>query len=356
MTQSTSNIDKPLTGVLVIDLSQFLAGPLATKVLADLGATVVKVERPGTGDLTRRLYRITNNNTNILFEAINRNKYGIEIDLKSEDGKKALKKLIKKCDILVQNFRPSVLERLGFGVDTLKKINPKLIYGSISGYGPLKRYDKKPGQDLLVQSLSGSCFHGQRNQHGKPVPVGLAIADMSAGNCLAQGLLAALIQQQKKPSFKHVETSLMESLLDAYTLEVTASLNNMAPEKNRMFKEYQLCHDNQHWVAVFNNNEVHEQWFGKNPKRSPAAIMEEDFEKYLKASRTIDSVTISPVQSWLELIERGIFDELEMLQEVPSSLGGNIVTTQLPIRFNGQRLVSSKGAPFLGEHEIEFFL
>ncbi|MCZ2722957.1 CoA transferase [Marinomonas sp. 15G1-11] len=354
--ETTPSENKPLSGILVVDLSQFLAGPLATKILADLGATVIKVERAGVGDLTRRLYRITNNNTNILFEAINRNKYGIEIDLKSEEGKTTLKKLIKKCDVLIQNFRPKVLEKLGFGISTLKKLNPSLIYGSISGYGPLKRYDTKPGQDLLVQALSGSCFHGLRNQRGKPVPVGLAIADMSAGNCLAQGVLAALIQRQKDSSFRLVETSLMESLLDVYNLEVTAVLNNMIPEENRIFKEYQLFHNNQHWVAVFSDNTIHDQWFGGHPKQAPEDMMNKDFERYLKASRTIHSVTISPVQSWLELIERDIFDDLDMLHDVPSSLGEHITTTQLPIRFNGQRLTSNKGAPSLGEHDANYFL
>ena len=147
----------PLTGLIVVDLSQFLSGPYCSLRLLDLGARVIKVERPDGGDLSRHLYlsdtEIGGDST--IFHAINRSKKSIAIDLKSEGDVTALRKLLSKADVVIQNFRPRVIERLGLDYDEVCKINPRIVYASISGYGEAGPWIARPGQDLLAQSRSG---------------------------------------------------------------------------------------------------------------------------------------------------------------------------------------------------------
>lgn len=155
----TMNDMLPLKGLKVLDFSQFLAGPYCALKLADLGADVVKVERSGLGDLSRYLYltdtRIAGEST--IFHAINRNKRSVAVDLKSDDDKARLTQLVRDADVILQNFRPGVMERLGFGYDAVKKINPTVVYGTVTGYGSDGPWVDLPGRDLLAQARSGSC-------------------------------------------------------------------------------------------------------------------------------------------------------------------------------------------------------
>ena len=148
---------KPLEGILVIDFSQFLAGPAAGLRLADMGARVIKIERPGSGDLCRDLYisnlRLGSDST--LFHSINRNKESFAADLKNPSDRTAVLALVDRADVVIHNFRPGVIEKLGFDYATLSARRPSLVYGEVSGYGRTGPWAKKPGQDLLVQSLSG---------------------------------------------------------------------------------------------------------------------------------------------------------------------------------------------------------
>ena len=206
---------KPLQDILIIDLSQFLSAPSATLRLADLGARVIKVERPETGDICRQLYvsNVILNGESSVFRAINRNKESFQADLKDAIDKERVLKLIEKADVLVHNFRPGVIERLGFDYETIKKINPSIIYGDISGYGSEGPWKAKPGQDLLVQSLSALTWINGKISDG-PVPVGLAIVDILSGGHLVQGILAALLKRSKTGLGSKVSISMMESIID----------------------------------------------------------------------------------------------------------------------------------------------
>src|SRR6478672_10612469 len=142
--------DRPLDGLLVLDFSQFLAGPSAALRLADLGARVIKIERPGSGDLCRQLY-ISNlelDGDSTLFHSINRNKQSFAADLKNPDDLKRVKQLVERADVLIQNFRPGVIERLGLGYESVRTLNPRLVYGAVTGYGNHGAWRDKPGQDL----------------------------------------------------------------------------------------------------------------------------------------------------------------------------------------------------------------
>lgn len=216
-----------LDGIKVVDFSQFLAGPFCSLRLLDFGAEVLKVENPDGGDLCRRLYlsdtKLGADST--LFHAINRGKKSIALDLKSTPDIARVKQLISDADVVIQNFRPGVIERLGLDYDTVKSLNPSVVYGSVSGYGTDNPWDALPGQDLLAQARSGIMWLSGNSASG-PVPVGLPIADMLAGANLAQGLLAALVRKARLGLGAHIETSLLEAMVDVQFEYLTTYLNN----------------------------------------------------------------------------------------------------------------------------------
>jgi len=218
---------KPLAGVLVLEFCQFLAGPSAGLKLADLGARVIKIERPKYGDACRQL-SIKNlfvDDDSLLFHTINRNKESYTADLKNQEDLAQLKKLIAKADIMVHNFRPGVMEKIGLDYEKVQLINPKIIYGVVTGYGNKGPWASKPGQDLLVQSMSGLTYLSGKNSDG-PVPFGLSVSDIMCGNHLAQGLMAALIKRAKTQKSVLVEVSLLESILDVQFEVLTTYLND----------------------------------------------------------------------------------------------------------------------------------
>jgi crotonobetainyl-CoA:carnitine CoA-transferase CaiB-like acyl-CoA transferase len=194
MIQTTDKPDLqqgPLAGIMVVDLSRVLAGPYCTMMLGDLGATVIKVEHPGEGDDTRRFGPPYVAGESAYYLGLNRNKYGITLDFGTPKGKEQLLKLIKKADILVQNFRPGSLERKGLGYEDLHAIHPGLIYCSISGYGQSGPRRALPGYDYIAQAESGlMSITGEID--GEPLPVGSPIEDVSTGMYACVSILAAL--------------------------------------------------------------------------------------------------------------------------------------------------------------------
>ena len=218
---------RPLEGLLVLDFSQFLAGPSAAMRLADLGARVIKIERPGSGEVGRQLY-ISNlklGTDSTLFHSINRNKEGLAVDLKNADDLAKVKKLVAQADVIIQNFRPGVMERIGLHYEAVKEINPRIVYGVVTGYGNKGPWKDKPGQDLLVQSLSGLPWLNG-NSDMPPTPFGLSVADMFTGAHLVQGILACLVRRGITGEGGLVEVSLMESVLDLQFEVLTTHLND----------------------------------------------------------------------------------------------------------------------------------
>src|ERR1700735_1890008 len=227
---------KPLEGLLVIDFSQFLSGPSASLRLADMGARVIKIERPGVGDLCRQLY-ISNlmlDGDSTLFHSINRNKESFAADLKNPADKARVTELLRRADVMIQNFRPGVIEKAGLGYEAVSALNPRIVYADITGYGTTGPWATKPGQDLLVQSLSGlPWLNGDADQ--PPVPFGLAVADLCAGAHLCQGILACLVRRGITGEGGKVEVSLLESILDFQFEVLTTYLNDggQLPRRSR---------------------------------------------------------------------------------------------------------------------------
>ena len=216
---------KPLEDYLVIDFSQFLSGPSASLRMADLGARVIKIERPGTGDICRTLYtsNVVMNGESSVFHAINRNKESFTADLKNEEDCKVVRQLLEQADVVLHNYRPGVMERLGFDYKSVSNINPGVVYGEISGYGGDGEWKDKPGQDLLLQSLTGLTWLSGNADNG-PVPMGLSIVDMLAGAHLVQGVLACLVSKTINGEGARVQVSMLESSFDFQFETITTFL------------------------------------------------------------------------------------------------------------------------------------
>ena len=206
----------PLAGVKVLDLTQIMAGPMCTLLLADMGANVIKIERPNGGDDTRRMGSRISGGLAAGFLALNRNKRSIAMDLRAEAGKAVFRRMAETADIVVENFRPGVMDRLGLGYDTLAGINPKLVYASISGFGGTGPYRNRGGFDLVAQGMSG-LMSVTGFPDGPPAKVGVPITDIGAGSFTAFGILAAYIHAHNTGQGQQVDGSLMEAGI-AYTV------------------------------------------------------------------------------------------------------------------------------------------
>ncbi len=204
--------EKPLNGVVVVDLSQFLSAPSATLQLVDLGAQVIKVERPISGESGRDIifdYTYLDNESSE-FLAINRGKLGYAADLKKSEDMDRVLRLIKGADVLIHNFRPAVIKRLGLDYNSIKKLNPQIIYADISGYGDSGCWVSKPGQDLIVQALSGITTLNSET----PTPIGAAIVDLIAGAHLVEGVLAALNKCKEEACSAHIQVTMIGSVMN----------------------------------------------------------------------------------------------------------------------------------------------
>jgi CoA:oxalate CoA-transferase len=375
----TTDTDLPLAGLVVLDMSQFLSGPYATLRLQDLGARVIKIERPGTGDLSRTLYLSDTEfgGDSTIFHAINRGKESLAIDLKNEADLDVLKRLIAKADVLVQNFRPGVIERLGLDYAAASAINPKLVYASISGYGEEGPWVKRPGQDLLAQARSGLMWLSGDDGDG-PVPMGLAVGDMLAGAACAQGILAALVKRGVSCRGSHVETSLLEVLVDFQFEVLTTYLNDGRRMPKRagfrsahayLSAPYGVYQASDGFIALAMTPiprlkellqidalepycDDPKSWFTARDeiKRLIAGTIESrTVDEWLSILEPAD-IWCARVLDWDGLMQSEGFEVLDMLQRVEREDNVSILTTRSPIRVNGARAKSTRAAPRVGEN------
>jgi len=200
----------PLEGLRVLDLTEHMAGPFCTMILADMGADVIKVERPGKGDSSRAMGDGTERNP--YFRYINRNKQSLTLDYKRPRGREVFLKLVERADVLVENYRPTVMERAGLGFDVLRQRNPRLVYAQLSGYGSDGPYREKGGFDLIAQGMGG-IMTVTGEPEGPPVSVGLPVCDLGTGMWGVQGILAALYERQRTGQGQLVECSLLETAI-----------------------------------------------------------------------------------------------------------------------------------------------
>lgn len=225
----------PLHGLKVLDLTIAMAGPMCSQRLGEMGASVVKIEAPGGGDFSRHapMAGVTRFGDAICFVTLNRNKRSLVLDLKSPAGRDVLYRLAADADVLVQNYRPRVAARLGIDYATLAAINPRLVYGAISGYGEDGPMADRPGQDLLLQSFTGLTFNGG-TADGLPVASPLYMVDVAASHMLCEGVLAALVARGMTGRGQEVKVSMMAAILEMQCQEVTSYLTaEAAPQRGQ---------------------------------------------------------------------------------------------------------------------------
>ncbi|MDY0908213.1 CaiB/BaiF CoA-transferase family protein [Microbacterium sp. CFBP9034] len=369
---------RPLEGLLVLDFSQFLAGPVAAMRLADLGARVIKVERPGTGDIGRTLAfagRVVDGDT-VSFHAMNRNKESITADLKVDADLAYVKQLVARADVVIQNFRPGVMERIGLDYESVRAINPAIVYASATGYGSDGPWRDRPGQDLLAQSISGLPWLSGSKADG-PVPVGLSIADHLLSCHIAQGVTALLVRRFRTGEGGLVESSLLESMLDLQFELLSTKLNDDSIQVERhgthsahafLAAPYGTYPTSDGYIAL-----------AMNPIPKLGALLQlpaleemvdpqeawdrqEQIEALLAAQFATDTtqhwldildaadVWCAPVLTLDELLDSEGFAAIRMTQQVRRG-GTAIATTRSPLRIDGQVLTSDKAAPTLGEDD-----
>jgi CoA:oxalate CoA-transferase len=377
-----------LDDIIVIDFSQFLSGPSAALRLADMGAQVIKVERPGMGDICRELYvsdvMIAGEST--IFHAINRNKQSYAADLKDADDLEKVKQLLAKADVMMHNFRPGVMERIGLDYETVKKINPSIIYAEISGYGNEGPWKDLPGQDLLLQAASGITWLSNNNDEG-PTPMGVAVVDIMAGTHIAQGILATLYKRTITGEGALVQVNMFESILD-FQFEVLTSYYNdgrQLPVRSAVNSAhayiaapYGIYKTNDDYIALAMGNIVQlatllqceplkqfsdsNDWFNKRDeikKMLADHLLTNSAAFWLDILEKADT-WCAPVMDYDKLVQEEGYKVLNMEIRVKTSNGLEVTTTRCPIRVDGKLLISDKGAPQLGEHnaiiEKQFFL
>ena len=224
-------MDSPLTGIRVLDLTRYLSGPYATLLLAEMGAEVVKIEVPQVGDDTRHIAPLKDG-VSYYHSTVNRSKASVELDLKSEDGKAFLRAMLVDFDVLIENFRSGVAERLGFGYKAVAEINPRMVYCSISGFGSTGPHSRRAAFDLIVQGESGvMSLNGEADR--PPSKLGVPIADLSSGMFAVKGILAALLRRGRTGKGGLVEVSMMSSLLSLSVYNASLYfMTGKAPSRN----------------------------------------------------------------------------------------------------------------------------
>ncbi len=222
----TTNPPGPLDGITVVDFTQMMAGPFATQILSDLGATVIKVEKPVDGEWERGLASMGSfhHGQSAFFLAMNRGKKSLGVDLKDERGKKIVNDLIRSADVVMSNFRPGAMERLGFGFDDVREINPDIIYVASSGYGTAGPWVNRPGQDLLIQSVSGLASHNGASG-ANPTPVASSVMDAITALYNVIGVLAALAGRKVSVDVGEVHVSMLSAALAIQCQELVAHMN-----------------------------------------------------------------------------------------------------------------------------------
>lgn len=245
---------QPLAGVRVIDLTQTMAGPYCTMILADLGADVIKVEPPVTGEMTRTMGVGLSGTDSAAFLAINRNKRGITLDLKSPAGREAVLALIATADVLVENFRPGVADRLGVGWDALHPRFPLLVHASVSGFGQTGPYAHRPGFDLIAQGMAG-VMSVTGEPGGAPVKSGMPVGDLSAGLYCAVAVVSALLGRERTGEGRRIDVSLFESALslavwESAELFATGDVPKRTGSAHRLTAPYQALATADGWITV----------------------------------------------------------------------------------------------------------
>jgi CoA:oxalate CoA-transferase len=370
-----------LEGVRVLDLSRVLAGPFCTMLLADMGAEVIKIEVPKKGDDSRRNPPFKNGES-AYYMNLNRNKKGITLNLKTQEGKEIFKELVKKADIVIENFRPGTMEKLGVGYEELKKVNPKIIYGCVSGFGHYGPYKDRAGYDIISQAMGG-LMSTSGWPDGEPTRSGTAIGDVLAGLNLAVGVLAAYHHVKEGGEGQKVDVALVDSVVSAmeiinqiYLVEgrIPKPIGNryeaVYPYDSFKAKDGSLviaCGNDKLYglLCKLMNREdlITDERFDTNANRIiHHKELKPIIEEWLK-DKTIDEavdmmldtgIPAAPINTIDRIVkDPHIADAREMFVEIEHPIAGKLKVTNNAIKFSDTKTRIRTVSPLLGQHNHE---
>jgi crotonobetainyl-CoA:carnitine CoA-transferase CaiB-like acyl-CoA transferase len=372
----------PLAGLKVIELCHVMAGPACGLMLADLGADVIKVERIPDGDDTRRNVPPTIGEESAAFMMMNRNKRGIAVDLKTEDGKRVLRRLLKDADVVTENYRRGVMERMGFGYEETKRENPRLIYCAISGFGRTGPYADRGGFDLIAQGMSGLMSITGEGAGRPPVKVGAPVTDITAGILAAMGILAALHARAQTGEGQMVDTSLFEAGISlTYWQSAIALATGVAPgpmgSAHPLNAPYEAFETRDGWITLGAANQS--TWLrlvdllGRPELAEDARFKESSGRiqnRILLAEMLAPEFKRRTMAEWLAALEQAkipagpVLDVVQMhadpqtiarkmVVEVEHSELGPVKTLGVPVKFSSTPGGVRRAAPLFGEHTRE---
>ena len=370
-----------LSGLTIIDLTRVLAGPYCSMLLADLGANIIKVEMPGSGDDSRaHMPKLRGESS--YYMNLNRNKRSMTLDLKKPQGKDILRRMVKKADIILENYRPGIMEKLGLGYEDLKKINPGIVYGCVSGFGHFGPYKDRPGYDIIGQAMGG-LMSTTGWPGGDPTRSGTAISDVTAGVSLAVGVLSAYIKKQATGEGQKVDVALVDSIVSA--LEIINQIylvSGRNPE--RIGNRYEAAYPYDSFrakdgmlVIGAGNNKLFEllaelmgrpdlpkdERFKSNPDRvTHHAELKPIIEDWLANYTTQEAVDMilaaevpaGPINT-IEQVSKDphIAGAREMFVEIEHPVAGKMKITGNQIKLSGSPVQFRAAAPLLGQHTRE---
>ncbi|OAE62278.1 CoA-transferase [Achromobacter xylosoxidans] len=379
MKQNTAAM--PLEGIKILDLSQIMAGPYCTMVLADLGAEVIKIEKPGSGDDAREMGPYVNGESSC-FAQINRNKLGISLNLKRPELRETVLEMVRWADVLIENYRVGVASALGLDYETLSAINPRLVYCSISGYGQTGPYAGKGGFDLVAQGMTGiMSMTGEPD--GRPLKSGIAIYDVGAGLTATYAILAACIHQQRTGEGQHIDISLAECGLPWFIWEAAAyfaegTVPKATGSRHRVSAPYQAFSTGDGYIVIGAANQrtweklcvdvlgrpelIHDPRFLTNSDRLDniadlEPLLEAEFARADAATWIARcekaQVPCGPINDFHQAMQDPHYAARGMVQELDHPKLGRMKTVGIPTKFSRTPGQIRRAAPLHGEHTDE---
>ena len=376
-----TNPGGPLAGIRVVDLTRVLSGPFCAMLLGDMGAEVIKIERPGTGDDTRAFGPPFQGGEAAYFLSVNRNKKSVTLDLKSDEGKALLWRLIETADVLIENFRPSAMDRLGFSYAAVAARRPSIVYASISGFGATGPEASRPGYDLIVQGESG-LMDITGPEDGAPHKFGTSIGDMVAGMLATQGIVSALYAGRDTGQGQHVTVSMLEGLASLLTYQAgiyyaTGEAPRRAGNKHPTIVPYETFEVADGWLNVGVANDGlwarfcqaidradirDDPRFARAPDRvRNRAVLVPLLGEILKAKSRDDwivalddvGVPCGAIRTIAEVCESPTLAARGMLREMAHATAGTVRTIGNPVHFSATPITDYAPPPRLGEHTEE---
>lgn len=369
-----------LQGMKVLDLTQVMAGPFCTMLLADMGAEVIKVEPPNGGDQTRHAWgKAGKGEDGPAFFALNRNKKSVVLDLRSDTGHGQFMELVKDADVVIENYRPGVMNRLGLSENELKAVNPSIIFASISGFGQTGPYSERPGYDLIAQGMAGIMgITGLPDS--EPVKAGVPVADLGAGLFMVYGILSAYIHKMNTGEGQRIETSLFESAMALSVWEATeywasGEVPRATGSSHRLSAPYQAFRTGDGWMTIGANNqrlwnflckaldlpemEKDEKFVNNTQRMKNREDLTIKIEEVLSSNTTeywvqkllSEGVPCGPINTYDQVIDDPHANYRRMVQSMPHPVEGSVKTLGFPVKFSVTPAKARMHPPLLGEHQ-----